>query len=297
MKLLGEYKNGNYTVSIYDDGTKVRENDLDNLTPSFPENIDIKITNYCEYNCPMCHEKSSKEGKHGKDIMCHEFIRTLRPYTELAIGGGEAILHPDLIDFLFVLKQKNIISNITTKQESFMENKNLLEELIKDKFIYWLGDSISKYDEDFIDEVIRINNTYNGNIVLHMINGYHSYEEIMKYKDKGLKVLLLGYKEFGRGLEYSNKGIYDEIELINDNLSEILKSFKLISFDNLALKQLDLKRFLTEEEWNEFYMGDDGNYTMYIDLVEEKFGENSTSEVRDDLLNNIDDMFNIVRGK
>ena len=28
--LIGTYKNGNYTVQIYEDGTKIRENDLDN---------------------------------------------------------------------------------------------------------------------------------------------------------------------------------------------------------------------------------------------------------------------------
>ena len=38
MNLLGEYTNGNYNVHIFDDGTKIRENDLDNLKPSFPEN-------------------------------------------------------------------------------------------------------------------------------------------------------------------------------------------------------------------------------------------------------------------
>ena len=29
MNLLGQYQNGNYTVSIFDDGTKVRKNELD----------------------------------------------------------------------------------------------------------------------------------------------------------------------------------------------------------------------------------------------------------------------------
>jgi len=32
MNLLGEYQNGNYTVSIFDDGTKVRKNELDFLS-------------------------------------------------------------------------------------------------------------------------------------------------------------------------------------------------------------------------------------------------------------------------
>lgn len=31
MKQLAHYKNGNYFVTIFDDGTKIRENDLDFL--------------------------------------------------------------------------------------------------------------------------------------------------------------------------------------------------------------------------------------------------------------------------
>jgi len=96
--LMGSYKNGNYKVSIYSDGTKIRENDLDNLTPSFPENIDLKITNYCDAGCLYCHEDSTKQGLHGN--LNVGFIETLQPFTELAIGGGNPLDHPDLIYFL-----------------------------------------------------------------------------------------------------------------------------------------------------------------------------------------------------
>ena len=51
MKRIGEYQNGNYTVKIYEDGTKIRENDLDFFESEFPENIDIKITNRCNMGC------------------------------------------------------------------------------------------------------------------------------------------------------------------------------------------------------------------------------------------------------
>lgn len=49
------YKNGNYTVHInLNNGTKIRENDLDSLIPSRPESIDCKITNQCDMGCPYC---------------------------------------------------------------------------------------------------------------------------------------------------------------------------------------------------------------------------------------------------
>lgn len=53
-KLIGRYRNGNYTVTIFDDGTKIRDNDLDNLTPDFAENCDVTITTRCDGGCSFC---------------------------------------------------------------------------------------------------------------------------------------------------------------------------------------------------------------------------------------------------
>lgn len=53
-RLLGRYQNGNYTVTLLDDGTKIRENDLDELIPAFAENCDVKITDRCDGGCPFC---------------------------------------------------------------------------------------------------------------------------------------------------------------------------------------------------------------------------------------------------
>ena len=80
-------------------------------------------------------------------------------------------------------------------------------------------------------------------------------------------------------------------------MQEVKKMFKVLSFDNLAIKQLDVKSLLTEEEWNKFYMGDDGTHTMYIDLVKNKYAQSSTSEERFDLLENINEMFLDIREK
>ena len=51
---------------------------------------------------------------------------------------------------------------------------------------------------------------------------------------------------------------------------------------------------MSEEKWNEFYMGDDGKFTMYIDLVKKEFARSSISEKRYSLLENIEDMFKII---
>ena len=120
MSVLGQYKNGNYTVTILQDGTKIRYNELDFFNPEKPESMDVKITNRCNIGCPMCHENSTCDGKHG-DIMNLPFFDTLLPYTEIAIGGGNPLSHPDFIPFLEKLKERNLISNMTINQIHFME--------------------------------------------------------------------------------------------------------------------------------------------------------------------------------
>ena len=44
-------------------------------------------------------------------------------------------------------------------------------------------------------------------------------------------------------------------------------------------------------------MGDDGKFTMYIDLVNEKYAKNSISTIRYELLNNIYEMFENVKNQ
>ena len=78
---------------------------------------------------------------------------------------------------------------------------------------------------------------------------------------------------------------------LHENLEEIINHFNVVSFDNLAIKQLAVKRLMSEEDWDEFYMGDDGNYTFYLDLVEGNFGKNSLATDRYPIMDNIDDMF------
>ena len=114
MKTLGKYKNGNYRVAMLVDGSKIRYNDLDFFEPEKPESIDLKATNRCFRGCSFCHENSTCDGKHG-DILNLPFLDTMLPYSEIAIGGGNVLLHPDLIPFLEGLKERKLIANVSLR--------------------------------------------------------------------------------------------------------------------------------------------------------------------------------------
>lgn len=291
MNIKGIYENGNYKVVIFDDGTKIRKTNDNKFIASFPECIDIKITNYCDMGCPYCHEASSTEGIHG-EILNIDFINTLKPYTELAIGGGNPLSHPDLLEFLGLLKEKKIIANMTVNQKHFEENIDSLIYLTKENLIKGVGVSLINPTEEFIKKIKDFPNA-----VIHVINGVVKIEDLEKMYDNDLKILILGYKQFRRGNEFYSDTVEMKKEMIYTKLKEIIKHFKVVSFDNLALKQLDVKRLMTEDEWNEFYMGDDGGFTMYIDMVNKQFAKSSISVNRHDLLNDIVDMFDMVKEK
>lgn len=295
------YKNGNYIVYLdLDTGTKVKKNDSDHFEPSTIDSMDFKITNFCDMGCAFCHEDSSIYGKHA-DVMNLKFVDSLHPYTEIAIGGGNPLSHPDLIPFLEKCKKLKLVPSLTINQAHFQRQKELVDKLVREHLIYGLGISLTDASPEFIEEVKKY-----PNVIIHVINGVITDEQFFNLANNGLKILILGYKEVRRGRALyttSHDRIEERKNSMNFNVRVALKSnwFDCISFDNLALKQLDIKSIIPESLWNEFYMGDDGidgsfdSASMFIDGVEKKFARNSCDMTRYDLLDNIKDMFKILR--
>lgn len=290
MHKIGQYQNGNYIVSIFSDGTKIRKTDDDKFIPAFSECCDVKITDKCDGGCPFCYDGCTINGKHG-DLNA-KFLDNLHPYTELAINGND-LTHPDLVPFLERMKKQKVFVSMTVNQKHYERYFDLIQELSYRKLIYGIGISLTDANPDFIKLVKAIPNT-----VIHVINGILTPEEVSILSDNGLKMLTLGYKRMRRGEEYYQKESEDIIknqQWLKDNLEEVIKHFKVVSFDNLSIEQLDVRRLMTDEEWDRFFMGNDAEFTFYIDLVEKKFGKNSLATERFDLLDNIDDMFNKIR--
>lgn len=295
MQSLTWYRNGNYQVVINKDtGTKIRICKEDTLVADFPENIDIKITNYCEMGCPMCHESSSTKGKHA-DILNIPFIDTLQKNTELAIGGGAVTSHPDLPEFLKILKSRDIIANITIHQKELKEKKAIIQYWIDKKLVSGVGISLHDYDEEVIAFAQK-----NSNVVIHTIAGYTSYSLYEKLQDKNIKILILGYKDFRRGHTYNQlfeNVIKENISVLSDMLPQMLSKYRAVSFDNLAIKQLEVSAILTSSQFKQFYMGDDSNFTMYVDLVNQQYAGSSTvaEDKRLPIEKDIKDMFKKIR--
>lgn len=288
------YFNGNYRVSMFSDGTKIRETEENEFIPSFSENVDVKITDVCDGGCPFCYEGCTMNGKHA-NLFSYHFINTLHPYTEMALNGND-LSHPDLEKFLIFLKDKKVYANITVNQKHFVKHYNLIKKWSMEGLIHGIGVSLNAPCDDFIEMVTSIPNT-----VIHTINGILTVEDANFLKDKGVKVLILGYKSLRRGEAYM-ESCAPEIKKKQDELKSFLSIminegwFDVLSFDNLAIEQLDVKSLLPSDEWDSFYMGDDGDYTFYIDMVKGEYGRNSISSERFPIGDkSIDEMFRHIK--
>lgn len=281
-KLLGEYHNGNYNVRIYDTGTKIRETEEDDFIPEFPECMDVNISTLCSRGCKFCYANCSPNGKHADldKYMFNGFFDGIHPYTEIAVNINSNLDNDkkwiDTFErFLKYTKKRKVIVNATINQMDFCKYKKYIKELIKKHLIWGLGISLKTINEDSLEELKEIPNA-----VIHTIVGVTTPQQYLEMKNQGLKILILGYKEIGRGKncfkDVREKNQFEaNKKWLNDNLKELSRYFEVISFDNLALEQLDVKSLLTEEEYNERFLGSDGEFSFYLDLVNDRFSLNS----------------------
>ena len=291
MKQIARYKNGNLTTTLWDDGTRERFTMDDFFSPSFPENVDVHTSNRCDNGCAMCYANCTKDGEFGKLSGWH-FLETLHRGTEMALNLNFPMAD-DFWDLLRYLKTQGIITNVTVNQNHFMKYGNVIEQMYNEGLIRAIGVSLTTPTPQFIEQIKKYPNA-----VIHVINGLFTEAQYEILKDNDLKVLILGYKDVGRGVEYhktENPYIDKNQKWLYNNLKDMAHHFKVLSFDNLSLNQLEVRRLLTDAQWDEFYGGDDGTFTFFINLVEGYFSKNSLSEVKypiGDL--SMDEMFKII---
>ena len=289
--IIAKYNNGNYKVVLMNDGTKIRYNNLDNLTPSFAESIDCTITTKCDGGCPYCYLGCNENGEHAD--LNQPFFDTLHKGQELALNGND-LSHPDLLLFLDRMKSKGVICNITLNQKHFMKYAITLKVLENMGLVHGIGVSLT----DSTDLNLYVNLEMFDNVVVHTIDGLLTKDDIKNMSDKNIKLLILGYKILGRGTDYYHthkRDIQNNIAYIRDNIKKINQHFNVISFDNLALEHLDIKSHIPNKKWEKLYMGDEGEYTFFIDVVNKKFAISSLADERYDLMDDVDDMFRKVR--
>ena len=277
-------KNGNYWVGFGYNGKVRFSNSNDKCIPSYPELIDLKITNQCDHGCNFCYMDSNMQGKHADINFLKKIIsrlssndsNTYDTRVEFSIGGGNVLLYPHLEELFSFMKEKRHIINTTINVKDcskILNDSNLLK--VFKKYVNGIGVSVNS-DENINDVKEfkeKLNDTSNypyytyKEIVIHMIPellGREKTKNLLKklYDNNLYDILFLGYKTNGRGVTQKNN------RLTNEDLTYILEDAYSINVDTTFANtykdwlqnNFDIKYSITFEE---------GEYSMYIDGVTE----------------------------
>lgn len=281
MHKIAKGINGNATITIYSDGTRiVHYPSTEKLSLEYPLNVDIRLSNKCKFGlkpdgtsvCDFCHESAKTDGVTGDLKALFIKLSKLPLTTEIAIGINH--FENNVIEHLLVpLKNSGYIVNITINQGMLFTYANKIKYLIDNNIIQGLGISYRKGMKNIPDFILDYPNT-----VLHCIIGIDSLEDLLSNNVPNIKLLLLGEKDFGAnfGKVNLNSDTHKDWRI---NYKNLFKKFKIVSFDNLALAQLSVSSDLTKKEWDLFYQAE---HSFYIDAANETFALSSRSDEKTD---------------
>lgn len=255
-----------HIVDLKPDGTRI---DLGNGPYDYPLSLDLKITNYCETGCPWCHEASGPWGKHSDPVLLLEKLKGLPGNTEIAIGGGNPLSHPELEKILNGLGDFGYITNMTVRDKDIIGGQEIPRK------IKGLGISVTPgiSPKEYLGFI-----SSRENLVAHMILGINTSEDYIETKKYFPRILWLGFKVWGRNKKAS-------LPSLDDLRREIIRDLYygrsgVLAFDNLGISQLNLKSAFLESEWDRVYLGPEFTSSMYVDAVKGEFAGYSTSEGR-----------------
>ena len=306
--IIGQYKNGNYTTTLYADGSRDRVSEGDAFIPSFPESVELKITEKYDGEFPWFSSIKSENPKDAKlmetELNPLPFIKSIRPMTEVVIEGGY-LDHPEIINLLCYFKRRNIPVKIIIGQDYFYGHDHLKYH----RLLGWQNRGLmsrlgviltDSEDQDFINHLQEFKDP-----TVIVTVGVFNGDDLDNLEGKGFNLLIKGYASTENNKEYTEANSqnieYNREWLVRSIDSEFLPAFKSVSFDNLAISQLGLadERFTKkDEEHNNFYFAVDGDFSLYIDMINGEFSSSNYSKERykiEEYMKTADKMFREIR--
>ncbi len=267
------YTNGNYNVELYKDGTKHRKWPDDVIPkPAYPESLDLLVTTQCQVGCEFCYMSAQKVGRHA-DLAWLEYVLSGLPAgVEIAIGGGNPLEYPDLIPLLKWCRRRRLVANITVRYN--YADARAVKVLQAQELVHGVG--LSGW-QPMWDQIEKHGLKH---VVHHVIVGIDSPWDVMRLlgylEHTAEPLLVLGYKQTGRA-----KDTTVNIDAWRYWWSALVEMGQ-VAFDNLAIEQLGVKGWMIhhglQRTWDERFMGADGEYSLYLNGVDQAYAINSVSE-------------------
>jgi hypothetical protein len=183
-----------------------------------PELVDLKITDYCAQGCNFCYQSSTTKGKHADTETIFKIIDTLADLGvfEIALGGGEPTDHPDFVRIIERISKRQMTPNFTTLSSRWLENKFLIDAVRQ--CVGAIGVSCASAKAlDLVDQIgDRVNKPWGRTKIMaqHVVGAqplWVTAEFMTAAFERGIPVLLLGYKEVGFGKKFARHDLGQDV--------------------------------------------------------------------------------------
>lgn len=279
-------QDGDYWVLFnVNSGTKIRMSFDAQVPPyvksTFPELVDLKVTDYCQGGCEWCYQSSTKSGKHADLNNIKTILKALgqQGVFEVAIGGGEPTHYPHLAEVLEYAAEHGIVPNFTTFFVDWLKNKPLMKAV--KAHVGAIGVSVHGVKD--LNKVVKIKQAVDRtsgrwddryvHVTAQHVVGSVPMEETAQILERsweeGWDLLLLGYKSVGFGASHAPHdltGLDTLLKLRQHKQAHYGARVSMLGVDTAFVQQFDpilealgiAPVLKTCEE---------GKYSMYIDSV------------------------------
>jgi hypothetical protein len=242
-----------------------------------PELVDVKITDWCGFGCPMCYQGSTTRGhhaEHGRLSNLAHGLAALKVF-EVACGGGEPTAHPDFADILEDFRRVGIVPNFTTRSLAWLRDGMQWPKIMEACGAFAFS---TEKDDTLLQllSLLRVNgiptNRASVQVVLGIV-GEYDFQRIMDLCDKNdLRLTILGYKAVGRAAGQKPQP-YDWW------LKRVLEARKQnqcpsIGVDTVVAKEFS-KQLLDNDVPEYMFATEEGKFSCYVDAVSETMGPSS----------------------
>lgn len=176
-----------------------------------PELVDVKITNWCPFNCSWCYQDSTTKGEHADQAFLEHLAWAFGEMKvfEVAIGGGEPTLHPKFVEILSSFRRSGVVPNFTTKNLAWLHDHAKRQQILAQTGAF----AYSVESSDDIKKLAALRDTYaipseqlNCQFVMGTGGTDFKYDferafaELLTVADMcRMRLTLLGFKTDGRG--------------------------------------------------------------------------------------------------
>lgn len=244
-----------------------------------PELVDVKITDFCPFNCAYCYQGSTMAGQHADIGTLRRLAKALGYLRvfEVAIGGGEPTLYPNLAHVLWLFREEGVVPNFTTKSLEWLRNDRQRHEIMEqvgavaysvtcDADVEKLASYIDTYELD--------RNKFAVQAVVGTMPEYSLRTIMTKAAQRNIPLTLLGFKTTGRGKGFKQVASGSWIQMVQELHTKSM--YPTLGIDT-ALAAACAEEIKKAKVPDYLYSVEEGKFSMYIDAVASAMGPSSYS--------------------